>query len=675
MGYEYYCMECGYTNDAETVLFNMDTLLTQDPKKTLNQLKLRFTEEELCELASGDTDIDDYVHCSISFEELMNWMAQPDNLNLESLKQLTLEDVKNFLEQLTLEDVKSLVITNNQNDVWNLSAVTSDKDDLFSHLDIRESADEEEEENFSENGGIQETHPAIQELLQRNTKNTDRSQDEEMLRDEFRMIYNLFQTADNHYHFRLRLYTAVDDQDRELIVGYFVNENILADNARICRRCKKKIFADAGTAEHRVISFIGRPTAGKTSTILALTHYALYGLCPMGDTDDVKIWKNFEVNEKLQSITPRLLNRNDSALSNALKWYTYGVAPIKTEAGKREDAYHSTIKFSDSKNKQKMILSLVDLPGELFDGGEINQEKLYNEFSAPLGSQALIICFDAGGATLKDITDLVQISEKMQQICQGYRKDNCFIPSMVVFTKADEVLTIQTELDGKITYMLKDEDASMIHDPRYNRIVELFSDGQLKYGFYAVMRCGAFGQKVPTTKDITDSEQRSSVDNIFAIVGQNENSMNGDSYRERVISYAEKIGQTLEKMQPCPKKVDTLMQWIMMVSGCIPIETSYTTKNHEADCKIEGYYIERRQFRRQNPGNGKTNDEDIKESLARSYLFVNQGYWDREVVVSSKTAQKTGAFGRLTNIIRATEDGTIANIRSRMRKEPDTNAR
>ena len=100
MGYDYYCMYCGRKNSQETVLFDMQYLLTGDTTKTLSIIKYRMTIQQLRSLLRRGTPGENgYIDCSLSMDEVMAIVSNANNLKDELLAKLTLKQVDAYLEE------------------------------------------------------------------------------------------------------------------------------------------------------------------------------------------------------------------------------------------------------------------------------------------------------------------------------------------------------------------------------------------------------------------------------------------------------------------------------------------------------------------------------------------------------------------------------------------------
>lgn len=624
MKYDYYCTECGRKLNHETILFDMDALLTQSKDEGLNLIHLRMTEQELLSLInSGRPVADDYYECAMSFQQLMEYLSGPNSMNLAELKELTLEEVNQFLQQgSSLYDL--------------LGAGRSDG--FGAGIPGRTAANR------------REAYPlAIRKLLSSSERNIDPVSEESNLRKELSMIRALFQTTDGQYHFLIKpheeMYGA--GADEKVMDGYLLNMGDPLDNARICPKCKKRLFEKAGTAEHRVISFIGKSATGKTSIILALTHYALYGLCENGDTDGRKaaVWKQKGViaeGRRREGITCRLLNDDNAKLKSDLEWFTYGVAPKKTEAGEREDAYHATLRISNHNDGRQMIVSLMDLPGELFSGHKVNEGKLQKEFSAALSSSAFVICFDTeSGGMSSAIEELVDISRGMQQLRMGKLHEKYYVPSMLLFSKYDDAVEPLKAEDGRATdlYMLQSEAKDLSENRIYKLAMQRFrKDPLLFQSYFAAMRCGAFGHEVPNTQEVGGQPIGGDLPTGFDPV-PSDTAPQAETKEEQVAAYAKAHSRAPETMIPKPNQIDLLMQWMLQITGCLPCEATYATKAaHE---ELKNFYLGSPQYRQKNPGDGNRRDDyDLHEAMARCLMFSNPGHWDTKLVESLNVSRK-----------------------------------
>ena len=733
MAYNYFCTECGQENSAETVLFEMAALLTQNAKESFNVLRFRMTQAQLESLIdAGKPAEDQYRDCVMRFEELMKYLSSPDSMDVPELADFTLDELEEYLypSAAGAKSGSEAVKTGSLDD--DILGDDFPDDDFFGSAKPKRPAKKKATENNAPE--------PIKAILRKSLSNASMETDENLLKSDLQLIYRLFMAEEDFsYHFKIKRHTSRDDQKDWYIDGFWLNGTTF-DQVRICKRCFKKLFDKAGCAEHRVVSFIGETAAGKTSTILSLTHYAMHGLNEVGNGNAEVLWQN---NPKKGShgnytdIVPELLKGRDDELSSDLNWFTFGVAPRKTEAGKREDAYNSTMLFQNKEGK-RMILSLMDLPGELFNNGKVDEEKVTSEFCASLSSSAFIICFDATTVTIEDITNMTNFTSQMQDLRIARLGGGHYVPSMILFTMEDEAnhKSETAREAAKDLYMLRAERAAMENpDNEINKLYHVVrsvydQNPMLKDSFYAIMRVGAFGHMVPTTRDISAREAYVNDDNRIPdvevynkkveetnkaaytdadLAAANNRIQSDDEYDKLILVYdynvrTAKYNQSVDVFNrttdnntqkqikrikasiPTPNQMDQLMQWILHVSGCLPCEAVYKTK--AADRTLSSYYIANYQYRSVNPGShslipgqaastvsaNSGKDADLDEAMARNLLFINPGKWDTALLRSLNNNEEGKGLGKLvTGLFGSSIEGSTANIRSLMKKAPESN--
>ena len=258
MAYDFYCSYCGKQLNQNTVLFDMQYLLTRSKERTFNILKFRMTQAELKALiASGEPAENGYRSCKLTLTEVMTYISNRNNLKNSVIAQLTMEDISKYLEQ----------------GFGNTTAAAKD-DDPFGF-----DADEEmeEEEDLSEEIQVPYvTPPAIQAIEEKDEANKDRAFTKSILRSDFEVLKGLFDQNETIV-FEIKEETDVDNEGQDVLTGYNLNLTVggyMDVDARVCPKCGTIVFNHAGTAQHQAVAFIGYAASGKTRTILALTHYA-----------------------------------------------------------------------------------------------------------------------------------------------------------------------------------------------------------------------------------------------------------------------------------------------------------------------------------------------------------------------------------------------------------------
>ena len=655
MSHKYYCTACGHENAADTVLFNMDPLLTGmvPEKDPLRILHLRLTGTELKELIeSGREAPDGFRLVTMTLKQLMGYLAGKNSCDDPQVASLTAEELKAFV--YGTEEAAD-------------TAKKTDEDLVdFGFSDDDPFADDFGEKNTSAATGEETARvlpAAIRAMLKKSHANVDAAIDEQILKNDLSFIARLFlQNDEGTCPFLLKADTIPDDRGEAVTDGYWVGKE-LYEEVRLCARCHKPIFKRAGTARHRVVTFVGETASGKTSTILSLTHYCRYGLHPLASGSfDARMWQK-DAKEKsgfpTENVFTTLLS-DDAGLKNDLEWFSLGVAPAETRAVKREDAYHSTFLVENTGDSpSKTILSLMDLPGELFNHGHLDKQRMYDQFPAALSGQAFVICFDSENVTQEKITNMIDFFSQLELMRQEFTGKKNWIPCMILLTKYDEKAEASDADLTKIEdlYVLRDEKASLAVGKdaaceAERGMEKLFSDIPLKNCYYAALRTGAFGHPV-----IRSDEVKEAAAGIFDDVKKTVNRA------ERVSAYAAEKGLSLGEMRPTPNQIDTLMHWILRASGCVETEAEYRTKSVVKRVKD---YLPGEQYRTENP-------ESVEHAILRASLYANPGYWDVKMV-QSLNYNEENLITQFDFLKKYVKDST-ADIINRMKAEPDSNAK
>ena len=367
------------------------------------------------------------------------------------------------------------------------------------------------------------------------------------------------------------------------------------------------------------MAFIGEQKSGKTSTILALSHYAERAARTVqpGDT----IWGSSTSIPGIQYI--ELVGKGED-LEGDLGLYDIGVAPKKTQAQQREDAYSSTLWITNTRG-EKFILTLTDLPGELCNlDGTIQRDKILNEFPVAMSSDVFIMCFDTmrakGSAASGIISRTCKWASEFQSLRQEYKKhtvirepgdtspeltEKCVAPMMVVFTKCEDLengvaenLEIRNHHNPKRAaevYSLKVEREFIDRNPVYREVGEMVQEYEnLKNAYVARLRTSPYGFEAPTKPVYLENKS----------VNKNP---------DGTINY------------PRPKHVAELMNWLMIITGCVPVPAEFVpnpVEPHIVRRLDDTVYVRRPQYRCWEP-QGETYKDKVDEAQYRAYLFEN----------------------------------------------------
>lgn len=614
MAYNYYCTYCGRELDQDKVFFDMRPVFTD---REFNVLKFLITKKELEAMVASGTKLDEgYVCCKLTLQGLMSYISNANNLNDPAIAALTLEDIKGYITDIMIEET---------------TAEVEQSDNLF---EIDEPEKPKEVKAVQEEQEVTKVSDAIRALEQKHTKNEDKYFTKDRLKADLETLYTAF-SLNAEYSFDLCLNTEQDNEGKPVLIGYTVNAgSITIVNQRICKHCGAPVFEHAGTAEHRSIAFIGDQKSGKTSTILALVHYAKNAVAGVMEGDE--IWKEACGIDSISNI--ELLSPSDRLLAD-IDDYGNGIAPGKTRADVRSDAYSATLRIKNKYQDRHYLLTLTDLPGELCDPqtGKIDRNNILNNFPVALACDAFVLCFDSetakGGNANRMIQNACSWANGFQQsrvehnvrtgkdkglsalIPKGKGATGLYAPVMMIFTKCREVeqpeavvqkLPAMNAFDFVARTYVFDEERSWIDNNRvYNRVGELMSQYDcLTNAYHSRLRCSPYGFAAPNADQVKENPD----------LQYDENS---------------------NKLYPKPKHIDLLLRWLLEASGCIPVGAEYRPSPDPMSktvYKPHPNFVCHTQYRALAPrGTGK--DADVHEALARCYLFENPGYFDQQFLM------------------------------------------
>lgn len=612
MSYDYFCIHCGKklnqngANGADAVLYDLTPIITD---RVFNRIRWRVPEQRLLEMVSAGAGPDGYTTVRLSFADFMAVAGDENNLNNELVKHVTIEEIRAYLNEGIAEEKDEAEPEQDDDSIFggfSMPSLDLDSEDA-------QTPEETEDSNLSE---------AMRALLSLETAQIG----EHVaggIREDMSILDAAFYTEP--VVFDLKAVYETYDRTQRILVGYEFRRGGKVshrEDVRVCPLCGKKVFAHAGTAEHRTVAFIADSRSGKTSSILALAHYAFNALT---GTLGGGLWAGTEgVPEVLE--LPNSLDLDpdpEKDLAHELDLFRQGIAPVKTQ----DKTYNPTFRVKTKRDNADYyaIITLVDIPGELchkageqdkntgaqFTMTEIDKNLLLNRYQIALSCEAYVICFDKtkinpeNERAMTDIQDVCIWADEFQKLrSQQIAVTGRYVPMMVLFTKCAE---IEGDTSGKRmkhkanalerTYTFLDElcemglqvNAFKPADPVYKAARDKFSNyGDLKTAYFSALRCSPFGYEAPSEAE---------------------------------------VAQGKEPHTPQPRNIDQLMKWILSVSGCIPVQGCYDPQNGTKYFKLDNYCIRRKQYRPENP----TNDE---EALARCALFVNPGYFDKGLVVS-----------------------------------------
>ena len=274
MAYSFYCTHCGRQLDQSRVLLDMYPIITGETDTKLELLKFRLTMGEFMTLYNGGTpDKEGFRRCRLSLEQLLGFMANENNLDNADIAKLTLREMKEYLgDGEQAQQTPAAPVKSKEAAIFNMMLGGDEEEDdpFFTGTDSAAPTEEPIKP-------VEFTVPAaIQALLDTGNKAVDDILFTKIrVRKELELLYNLFRER-VVLTFKLHLYEEEDNDGKKLLTAYRIRMTgkEYKVEARVCPHCDTPVFEHAGTAQHQSIAFIGYQRSGKTSTILALTHYA-----------------------------------------------------------------------------------------------------------------------------------------------------------------------------------------------------------------------------------------------------------------------------------------------------------------------------------------------------------------------------------------------------------------
>lgn len=569
-GFHYFCTDCGGKVNDDTVLFDLSGVLDAP----WEALTLHLTEEELRTLQRENEYIQgrDY-RCTMTLGEILTVVSNPRNLDDPVIAELTEEEIRAFLAG-------------------------------------------EASANAPAQEFVQNSRPL--QALRKAVENSRRKQD--AIGRDLQRLMDCLDAAGN-LTFRLELAVEKDSTGADVVTGLLVNRNQSGRRMlerRVCPHCRRELYRRAGTAEHKVITFLGERGTGKSSILQALLHYATHH---MQYNSGHPLWQQAKT---LSGVGTVEVLRAAPALSR-LDLYEQGASPVKTTDQQTCGDTSITLRIREKKNPsagtvQETILTLVELPGDLCDGrGVLDRNRVVTHFPIVLESTILAACMKAEdsaipGAPGRACVEAAQrtglLADQFQNMLMNFG-GRSGIPTMLLFTACPEL-----EAPGQRTekppvfsnpvqnaYLLNRERLFMEQDEVYRGMIRSFSNAcTTRAPYQAELRCSAFGPGKLPVPLLTDG----------------------------------RVMPSGPRAMVRPANVDFLMWWLLMASGCIRVN---------ARQGISGR-VDRDQFRTENPNF----DGNVPlEAVLRCSLFSNPGihdtylvqnYGDRVAAVARKMTMK-----------------------------------
>lgn len=619
MPYNYYCTHCGQLISQETVLFNMQNLVLEDDTQSFETFSMYMTLQQINQLIARGTPLENgYRLIRLSFTEVMQIISGGCNLKKPELASLTLEQIKEYLRPVMEEGPVVKQPKKKKSSGLNFA--------MKSVMVEADAEEEEEEEAAPAKAEQKEIPPAIQALSTLWGGTAGDQTVEIKIRGELELLKNAF--GDQEYiDIQITERIEEDNQHKPVVVGYQLiypkSDKHSIYRLRTCPKCHSHIYEQAGRAEHQTVVFMGTRGSGKTSAILAMTHYLHKSSHP--------IWEKCMPVDQLSSF----LDGGRAKLVKELDDFEVGIAPEKTDATDRTKAYSSTFWFQNVETGGH-LLTLTDMPGELMSSKEnpnsIDEVGLLNSHKAALCCDAFVLCFDAttvfkatadedGNPLNQEIrnnarNEVVALVDKLNQLQRlradmirerdGAKANGNYAPTLIMITKDTTIESQEAkpELRSPIAmerlYCFQAEREFIQANKVYNSILETISQYEkLRRAYHAMLRCSPFGYAAPSWEEVKKANK--------------------------------------PHHQPTTKNVEDAVKWLLKLVGVIPAPGYLETD--DGFLTKENYRIVRVQYRSDKPKEG----EELEEALSRCTLFENPGLFDEQVL----EAHTEGFFAKL----------------------------
>lgn len=314
MIYDYYCTNCGHKLEGKEIVFDLAQILDLNSGSGEN-LFIKFSTEDLMELAERNGEVLEdgkKTRLRLSLFDLLGYIAQDftNSLDQEAMQSLTYEE----FEQVTAISnlMKSSGLQNAAVQVKNVRALV---DDIIAKLEVEEKTDSEIlEEEWTQDTANYSMYFWVLPIFFENT----------------RQIYTI------RYSSEVNPPTLMPCSFSGLeIRGY-------------CPKCNQPILKGSGQYEHILVGFLGAQSAGKTSLFVSM----------------INDLPNYFINMGID--LPELLcDGKYEKIKKAIDYNSHGWAVGKTDAKATIETYNASLLVTRKTDKRKVILSFIDIAGEL----------------------------------------------------------------------------------------------------------------------------------------------------------------------------------------------------------------------------------------------------------------------------------------------------------------------
>ena len=394
MIYDYYCTNCGNKLYGTDIVFNLAQILDLGSERFI-----KFSPIDLREVAERNNQPlvnGRKIRLKITLFDLLGYIGQDlDTLNQEAMQELSYDEFAAGEAMVDLLQGSSM-----QNDDVQMNNIKTWVDAITAKLKLQEKAGSEtlDDAEWMQDTSHYDLYFWVEPVFFEGTE------------EIYTIKYSLEENPANLLPFSYK---------RKIIRGY-------------CPKCNEPIAEGSGKYEHLLVGFLGAASAGKTSLFVSMINDVCH------------------YSEQLGIELPEILcdGKYDKIMS-AIRLNKYGWAVGKTDAPVVVEAYNATLLVTRRTGNKTILLSFVDIAGELCYDQNIQDISLDALQSFPLITSChlymLCTCVSQmgyGNAEENERENAAAIDNRaLIQIANGiYRQRNnqdSIPPMCIVITKVD----------------------------------------------------------------------------------------------------------------------------------------------------------------------------------------------------------------------------------------------
>lgn len=394
MIYDYYCTNCGNKLYGTDIVFNLAQILDLGSERFI-----KFSPIDLREVAERNNQPlvnGRKIRLKITLFDLLGYIGQDlDTLNQEAMQELSYDELAAGEAMVDLLQGSSM-----QNDDVQMNNIKTWVDAITAKLKLQEKAGSEtlDDAEWMQDTSHYDLYFWVEPVFFEGTE------------EIYTIKYSLEENPANLLPFSYK---------RKIIRGY-------------CPKCNEPIAEGSGKYEHLLVGFLGAASAGKTSLFVSMINDVCH------------------YSEQLGIELPEILcdGKYDKIMS-AIRLNKYGWAVGKTDAQVVVEAYNATLLVTRRTGNKTILLSFVDIAGELCYDQNIQDISLDALQSFPLITSChlymLCTCVSQmgyGNAEENERENAAAIDNRaLIQIANGiYRQRNnqdSIPPMCIVITKVD----------------------------------------------------------------------------------------------------------------------------------------------------------------------------------------------------------------------------------------------